>query len=69
MLLGNFTANPAQSSSVCVDNLELPVHLALVLDGVLDLRVCQNLIVETRAIAVHLLQQRIVVQLDLLLLS
>jgi len=40
MLLGNSTANAAHSGSVCVDNLELPVHLALILDGLLDLRVC-----------------------------
>jgi len=55
VLLGNFTANAAQSGPVCVDNLELPVHFALVLDGLLDLGICQNLIVQTRSIAVHLL--------------
>ena len=58
MLLSNGTANPAQSSSVCVDNLELSVHLALILDGVLDLRVFQDLIVQARPIAVHLKQRR-----------
>ena len=55
MLLGYLATNAAQSGSVCVDDLELPVHLALALDGLLDLRVCQNLIVQTSSIAVHLL--------------
>ena len=55
MLLGNLPANAAQSGSVCVHNLELPVHFALILDGLLDLGICQNLIIQTSSIAVHLL--------------
>ena len=57
MLLGNGAANSAQSGSVSVNNLKLSVHLALILDGILDLRVCKNLIIQTRSIGVHLVQQ------------
>ena len=45
MYFSNGTPDPAECGSVCVDNLQLAVHLALVLDGVLDLRVCQDLVI------------------------
>lgn len=54
MLLGNGPSKPAKGGSVRVDNVKLPVHLALVLDGVLDLRVCQDLIIQAGPIRVHL---------------
>ena len=45
MLLGNGATKPAKSGSVSVDNVKLSVHLALILDGILDLGVCQDLII------------------------
>jgi hypothetical protein len=50
----NGSTDAAESGAVCVDNAQLPVHRALLLDGRLHLRVCQDLIIQHRPIAVHL---------------
>ena len=56
MLLGNGAPKPAKGGPVSVDNLKLSVCLALVLDSILDLGVCQDLIIQAGAIGMHLLQ-------------
>ena len=65
MLLGNGSSKPAQGSSVSVDNVKLSVHLTLVLDGILNLRICKDLIIQTRPIGVHLRQQHTDVSTDI----
>lgn len=56
MLLGNGAPKPAKGGPVGVDNLKFTVYLALVLDSILDLRVCQDLIIQAGTIGMHLLQ-------------
>lgn len=57
VLLGNGAPNPAKGCPIRVDNIKLPVHLALILDGVLNLRVSQDLIIQAGAIGMHLLHR------------
>ena len=52
--LGDGAAHAAEDGAVRVEDLVLPVHAALVLDGLLDLSILQDLIVQHRTVAVHL---------------
>ena len=54
MQLGHGSAHTAKGGAVCVQDLVLPVYAALGLDGILDLSILQDLVIQHRPIAVHL---------------